>query len=62
MCYSGDNDKGEGGDFRLEVRNRQLVRAMGPGAPTGSQWRRVCRCLDDLMKVCHMSTRDHCAH
>ena len=50
--FSEDNRKvGEGGNFRLELRNKYIKQFMPPGTPTEKQWLEVCRNLDKLRKV-----------
>ena len=48
---SGDETKGEGGDFILEAFNRRTKMFMGPGLPTERRWSTVCRNIDDLKQV-----------
>ena len=48
---SGHAFNAEGGDFRLEVRNRQISMMLGPGLPSEHKWRTTCRNIDDLLQV-----------
>ena len=47
----GDNTLAEGGDFRLELRNKWISQMVGPGVPSDNKWLRICRNLDNLKKV-----------
>lgn len=51
FSVSGHPNKGEGGDFILEARNRCTKMWMPPGPPTQETWLRVCRNQDGLDKV-----------
>ncbi len=52
QSYSENGEsRAEGGDFRLEVRNRQLSRMLGKGVPSNEKWLLTCRNLDYLLNV-----------
>ena len=48
---SGNNSKGEGGDFILESINKKIKRWLPPGIPTHQHWLQICRNLDKLNEV-----------
>ena len=48
---NGDNSRGEGGDFVLEAKNKQIQMMMPPGLLTAETWLRICRSLDELCSV-----------
>ncbi len=35
----------EGGDFRLEVRNRRIAIMLRPGVPNDKNWVEACQCV-----------------
>ena len=51
FSMSGNQSKGEGGDFILEAINGKCKRWLPPGIPKESHWLQVCRNLDILDKV-----------
>ncbi|VDH89380.1 Hypothetical predicted protein, partial [Mytilus galloprovincialis] len=54
---SGNESKGEGGDFILENYNRKTKRLIPAGLPDNNKWLQVCRNVDRLDKVyCSLST------
>ena len=48
---SGNECKGEGGDFVLEAKNRQSKMFIPAGLPDETKWLNVCRNIDRLDKV-----------
>ncbi len=42
----------EGGDFVLEGRNRRCKKCLPPGVPSEEQWKRSCRVVEKIDKVC----------
>ncbi|XP_062603684.1 uncharacterized protein LOC134265484 [Saccostrea cucullata] len=48
---SGNESKGEGGDFILEAKNRRTKMWIPSGVPENNRWLNVCRCIDKLEKV-----------
>lgn len=48
---SGNESKGEGGDFVLEAKNRRTKMWIPSGVPDNNKWLNVCRCIDKLEKV-----------
>lgn len=49
FSLSGDETKGEGGDYVMEHYNRVLKQHLSPGVPTLSDWKTSSRC-DELLK------------
>lgn len=48
---SGNESKGEGGDFILENYNRKTKLLIPAGLPDNNKWLQVCRNVDRLDKV-----------
>lgn len=48
---SGNESKGEGGDFVLVAKNRETKRLVPSGVPTNQIWTIICRNVDRLSKV-----------
>ncbi|VDI12845.1 Hypothetical predicted protein [Mytilus galloprovincialis] len=48
---SGNDSKGEGGDFVLEGKNRKTKMFIPAGLPDNNKWLQVCRNVDKLEKV-----------
>ena len=48
---SGNDSKGEGGDFILEAKNRKTKMWIPSGVPDDKKWLSVCRNIDRLEKV-----------
>ena len=48
---SGNNSKGEAGDFNLEAINGKCKRWSPPGIPKENHWLQVCRNFNILDKV-----------
>ena len=48
---SGNDSKGEGGDFILESKNRKTKMFIPAGLPDNNKWLQVCRNVDKLEKV-----------
>ena len=48
---SGNDCKGEGGDFVLESFNRNIKRLLPPGLPEEQSWIRACRNVERMTKV-----------
>ena len=51
MYTETDAYSGEGGDFRLELRNRRISRMLGPGVPKNKDWVETCRNVDNVKDV-----------
>ncbi|XP_062592407.1 uncharacterized protein LOC134253831 [Saccostrea cucullata] len=48
---TGNDSKGEGGDFVLEAKNRETKRLVPSGVPTNQMWTNICRNVDRLGQV-----------
>ncbi|XP_061166701.1 uncharacterized protein LOC133181816 isoform X2 [Saccostrea echinata] len=48
---SGNDSKGEGGDFVLENLNRKAKSFMPPGMPSEERWLTICRNIDRLDEI-----------
>ncbi|KAK3086347.1 hypothetical protein FSP39_017218 [Pinctada imbricata] len=48
---SGDNCKGEGGDFILESKNRAIKKLLPSGLPDDAAWQRATRNVKRVNKV-----------
>ncbi|MEW8543116.1 MAG: hypothetical protein AB2693_06235 [Candidatus Thiodiazotropha sp.] len=51
ISVSGNPQKGEGGDFILENKNKRIKMWLPYGVPTEKQWVRVNRNLDNLDEI-----------
>jgi len=48
---SGNESKGEGGDFILEAKNREVKRLVPAGVPDNSTWINICRNVDRQVRM-----------
>ncbi|KAF0300965.1 Nuclear pore complex protein Nup98-Nup96 [Amphibalanus amphitrite] len=51
FTVTGDETRGEGGDFILEAKNRETKAWIPPGLPSIDQWRHASRCSERLKGV-----------